>query len=184
MTLLHDTRNVLATFAGIAIVLYGSQSTYASIQNIGSTYQSQNQATQVALEVATTQLAQERMTTEELRTQVDTLTVRQADLEQQLVKALEAAGLKAEAERVMAQDAQRAQDAANAQAKLEEKQRLATQQKTAQDAAAKALADAKAAAEAKALADAKAAAEAEAKKAAQAAADQNATKPSRRTRAS
>ena len=109
MKLLPDTRNVLATFFGIGIVLSGTTYVRAAILHAGDIYQDQTQQTQRAL-------AKAQQTTRALTQEVTSLKQDRAQLEQQLVRALDRADKKEAADALRTELQQQAADAAKEKA--------------------------------------------------------------------
>jgi hypothetical protein len=181
-----DTRNVVATFAGIAFVLTGSFYVHRTFTAIDRMYL-------VRDEEVTRRLTERDEQVVALERELEVYRAQQADLELQLADALEAVGNKQaadalraqeEADRV-AQEERAAKAAATASAEQAASEAQAVKEaQVAADAKAKAEATARAKALADAQALAKAQADAEAAAAAEKAAQENAQKPSRRTRAS
>lgn len=175
-----DTRNIIVTIAGIGITLVGARYVHASLSEIDTTHV----AVQAALRE---ELDASQEIVRNLQAEIAAQEARQLELEQQLVAALEAAGQKEQADAAaakLAEDQATARREANQQATLAKDAADAQAAAAAQEAAsAKALADAQAKALADAQAKAQAAADAKALADAQAA-QENATKPSRRTSAS
>ncbi len=168
-----DIRNALAAIVGVSVVLSGATYVHASLAEIEEVYRAQQQALRQELDTS-------QVVASQLQQDLAEKEARQIELEQELVRALEAAGLKAEADA----DAAAALAADQAQAQRKKEQQAALAQRAAEEkvaADAKVRADAQAAAQAKARADAQAKAKAiaDAKEA-----EQHAAVPSRRTTAS